>query len=102
MGRKAMRLAHGRVVRDRALRRALLWSAGLERVAGVDEVGMGPLAGPVVAAAVVFAPDAARVRGIADSKVLAGAGPRDGGGGDPRRGAGASVSGSWSPKRSIA
>jgi ribonuclease HII len=50
----------------------LLWSAGLDRVAGVDEVGMGPLAGPVVAAAVVFASDARPLRGIADSKVLAG------------------------------
>ena len=30
------------------------WNSGLDRVAGVDEVGMGPLAGPVVAAAVVF------------------------------------------------
>ncbi len=48
----------------------LLWSAGLERVAGVDEVGMGPLAGPVVAAAVVFAPGTPRVRGVADSKML--------------------------------
>ena len=50
----------------------LLWSAGLVRVAGVDEVGMGPLAGPVVAAAVVFACDARPLRGIADSKVLSG------------------------------
>ncbi len=48
----------------------LLWSVGLERVAGVDEVGMGPLAGPVVAAAVVFAADAPILRGIADSKLL--------------------------------
>ena len=48
----------------------LLWSAGLVRVAGVDEVGMGPLAGPVVAAAVVFAADAKPLRGIADSKLL--------------------------------
>jgi ribonuclease HII len=48
----------------------LLWSAGLQRVAGIDEVGMGPLAGPVVAAAVVFAADAPSLRGIADSKVL--------------------------------
>ena len=31
-----------------------LWSAGASRVAGVDEVGRGPLAGPVVAAAVVL------------------------------------------------
>ena len=37
---------------------------------GVDEVGRGPLAGPVVAAAVVFSPDAPRIRGIRDSKVL--------------------------------
>ena len=37
---------------------------------GVDEVGRGPLAGPVVAAAVVFAPDTPRVRGLRDSKVL--------------------------------
>jgi len=48
----------------------LLWSAGLQRVAGIDEVGMGPLAGPVVAAAVVFAADTPVLRGIADSKVL--------------------------------
>ena len=37
---------------------------------GVDEVGRGPLAGPVVAAAVIFAPDTPRVRGLRDSKVL--------------------------------
>ena len=40
---------------------------------GVDEVGRGPLAGPVVAAAVVFAPDTPRVRGLRDSKVLSAA-----------------------------
>ena len=38
-------------------------------VAGVDEVGRGPLAGPVVAAAVVL-DDARPVEGVADSKVL--------------------------------
>ncbi|MEI7903946.1 MAG: ribonuclease HII [Candidatus Firestonebacteria bacterium] len=32
----------------------LLWDTGIEFVAGVDEVGRGPLAGPVVAAAVLF------------------------------------------------
>ncbi len=47
----------------------LLWSAGLARVAGIDEVGMGPLAGPVVAAAVVFA-EGSSLRGIADSKTM--------------------------------
>ncbi len=39
------------------------------RVAGVDEAGRGPLAGPVVAAAVILDPSR-RIRGLADSKVL--------------------------------
>jgi ribonuclease HII len=37
---------------------------------GVDEAGRGPLAGPVVAAAVVFPPDCRAVRGLRDSKTL--------------------------------
>jgi len=45
------------------------WRAGLVRVAGVDEAGRGPLAGPVVAAAVVVTPEH-RIRGVADSKLL--------------------------------
>lgn len=39
-------------------------------IAGVDEAGRGPLAGPVVVAAVVLDPNK-RIRGLADSKVLA-------------------------------
>jgi ribonuclease HII len=39
-------------------------------VAGVDEVGRGPLAGPVVAAAVVLPCDVTRLRGVRDSKVM--------------------------------
>ena len=46
-----------------------LWDAGLGRIAGVDEAGMGPLAGPVVAAAVIFPPGAG-LRGVDDSKRL--------------------------------
>ena len=34
----------------------LQWHQGLGLVAGVDEVGRGPLAGPVVAAAVILSP----------------------------------------------
>jgi ribonuclease HII len=47
----------------------VLWRAGVEHVAGVDEVGMGPLAGPVIAAAVVFRPHT-ELNGIDDSKKL--------------------------------
>jgi ribonuclease HII len=53
-----------------------LWQSGLTHVAGVDEAGCGPLAGPVVAAAVVF-PCAwqetglpSELRGLNDSKQL--------------------------------
>jgi ribonuclease HII len=46
------------------------WTGGIRRVAGVDEAGRGPLAGPVVAAAVVLAPEV-RIRGLDDSKLLA-------------------------------
>ena len=54
--------------RDRKLfTERALWGAGFALVAGVDEVGMGPLAGPVVAAAVVLPADVS-VDGVADSK----------------------------------
>lgn len=46
-----------------------LFREGYQRVAGVDEAGRGPLAGPVVAAAVVLNPRKIP-RGIADSKIL--------------------------------
>lgn len=46
-----------------------LWKSGLLRVAGVDEVGMGPLAGPVVAAAVIL-PMGLKIEGVRDSKQL--------------------------------
>jgi ribonuclease HII len=46
-----------------------IWTTGVTRVAGVDEAGMSPLAGPVAAAAVVLAPSS-RVPGVDDSKKL--------------------------------
>jgi ribonuclease HII len=52
------------LVRSRALR-----AAGARAVAGVDEAGMGPLAGPVVAAAVVL-PERPELPGLDDSKRL--------------------------------
>ena len=51
-------------------REAALWCEGRSIVAGIDEVGRGPLAGPVVAAAVVFPMGAKLIRGLDDSKVL--------------------------------
>lgn len=66
----------GKLVRRQAARMGVLlrverelWAAGCTHVAGVDEVGVGPLAGPVVAAAVIIPPQM-RVRGIDDSKKL--------------------------------
>ena len=47
----------------------LLWDLGYMQVAGVDEVGLGPLAGPVVAAAVSFSPRSTALP-VADSKKL--------------------------------
>lgn len=50
-------------------RRARLWMRSAAMIAGVDEAGRGPLAGPVYAAAVVLDP-ARPIRGLADSKLL--------------------------------
>ena len=46
-----------------------LRAEGFRRIAGVDEAGVGPLAGPVVAAAVMFPPEV-RIPGVDDSKCL--------------------------------
>lgn len=47
-----------------------LWGSGLSLVAGVDEAGRGPIAGPVVAAAVVLEPGTHFESHIDDSKLL--------------------------------
>ena len=45
------------------------YASGMELIAGVDEVGRGPLAGPVVAAAVIL-PKACKIPGLNDSKKI--------------------------------
>src|SRR5260221_11079268 len=47
----------------------VLWKSGIRDIAGVDEAGVAPLAGPVVAAAVMFPPDT-EIPGVDDSKRL--------------------------------
>jgi len=50
-------------------RERLAWAES-RLLVGVDEAGRGPLAGPVVAAAVVFPPGTRRIYGIRDSKMI--------------------------------
>ena len=49
---------------------AALWQQGMLQVAGVDEVGLGCLAGPIVAAAVVIPRDVQTILLVRDSKAL--------------------------------
>ena len=51
-------------------RESALWAKGCRYVAGLDEVGRGPLAGPVVAAAVVLPQNATIIEGLRDSKQM--------------------------------
>lgn len=47
-----------------------LWDQGYKQVCGVDEVGRGSFAGPVVVGAVIFSPNYKIPEGLADSKLL--------------------------------
>src|SRR6476646_10153007 len=60
--------AGGKIRCEATLERELR-ARGFQAVAGVDEVGRGSLFGPVVAAAVILAPDSP-IRGLNDSKLL--------------------------------
>jgi len=66
--------ATGPVTRPSLAHEQHLWARGLRRVAGLDEVGRGAWAGPVVAAAVILPPDdgelAQRLADVRDSKLL--------------------------------
>jgi ribonuclease HII len=61
--------AEGQRLRVMLRHETVLWSAGRTRIAGVDEAGMSPLAGPVAAAAVILAPGT-RIPEVDDSKRL--------------------------------
>jgi ribonuclease HII len=50
-----------------------LWRDGLDRIVGVDEVGVAPTCGAVVAAAVIMRPNCRRIPGVRDSKTLSAA-----------------------------
>src|SRR3954452_8673466 len=50
-----------------------LWRDGATRVVGVDEVGVAPTSGAVVAAAVIMPPNCHRIPGVRDSKTLSAA-----------------------------
>jgi ribonuclease HII len=67
--RRAENRAEGQRLRHLLRYETELWERGVVHVAGVDEAGMAPLAGPVVAGACILPPDY-RPRGIDDSKQL--------------------------------
>src|SRR6185503_9337260 len=69
--RKRFERERGERIRLDAMRHfeRVLWRSGISDIAGVDEAGVAPLAGPVVAAAVVFPPET-EIAGVDDSKKL--------------------------------
>ena len=67
--RRHARRSEGQRLRMMLRFEQVLWESGTVHVAGVDEAGMSPLAGPVYAAAVVFAPGS-RLAEVDDSKRL--------------------------------
>jgi ribonuclease HII len=67
--RRSDNRAEGQRMRKLLRYETALWATGVQAIAGVDEAGMSPLAGPVSAAAVIFAPGA-RIPGVDDSKKL--------------------------------
>jgi ribonuclease HII len=65
--RRSANRAEGQRLRHLLRFETELWAAGHVHIAGVDEAGMAPLAGPVVAAAVVL-PRSYKLKGLDDSK----------------------------------
>jgi len=67
--RRAENRSEGQRLRNLLKFEVELWASGLTRVAGVDEAGMAPLAGPVVAGAVIL-PRGYKLKGLDDSKKI--------------------------------
>lgn len=67
--RRSANRSEGQRLRTMLRYETALWKSGIIHIAGVDEAGMSPLAGPVVAAAVIFEPGT-RIAGVDDSKKL--------------------------------
>src|SRR6185369_8246199 len=65
--RRRANRAEGQRLRTMLRFESALWAEGLVHVAGIDEAGMSPLAGPGAAAAVIFRPGT-RIPGVDDSK----------------------------------
>lgn len=61
--------SEGQRLRNMLRYETALWTTGVARIAGVDEAGMSPLAGPVAAAAVIL-PPGTRIPEVDDSKRL--------------------------------
>lgn len=67
--RRRQNRAEGQRLRQMLRFEQEIWATGITRIAGVDEAGMSPLAGPVVAGAVIL-PVGFRLAGVDDSKKL--------------------------------
>jgi ribonuclease HII len=67
--RRAKNRSEGQRLRNMLKFEQEIWATGLSLIAGVDEAGMSPLAGPVVAAAVIL-PVGCKIPGVDDSKKL--------------------------------
>ncbi len=68
--RRSEKLKESRRLRDLFKLEHELWKQGIRLIAGVDEAGMAPLAGPIVAAAVIL-PRRYKLPGLKDSKKIA-------------------------------
>src|SRR5512133_2750084 len=68
-GRRFQNRAEGQRLRNLLKYEMELWTSGVQHIAGVDEAGMAPLAGPVVAGAVIL-PRGYKLRDLDDSKKI--------------------------------